>query len=513
MSSKGQHDLAIKVRSIMILILGSFILTATMIGFFVSLQSVSANLLIAVSVCPSLFLVSRIVRNWRWGLMTVVVWFVVVDLIRKTMEGTIALLLVSDGLVAFVFCVFILQYYFFGKGRVARYIPTKVLLLLVVFSCIVIIQSLNPGIPELILRIAGLRTYLFYIPVIALGLFVLRSENDLKHFHNFLFFLSIPVILLSFYQAIAGPTKLPFALASMGHAVHSFGIYSFELIPATFASSKRYGRFLFLVYPFIYGISAYLTKSKIKHLGLFLLFMTAAVVSGSREIVIILLLFHAMFWFLTYRRLLNKYAIVFFTLISVVTLWHTVLNFKNTVGDITAKNYRFKSILSNQEDWLNRFKIYTYGALIDVNQEYSGSELFFGSGVGTYGQETSLIGDQEHCRAIGINKPAGDSGITKLLVELGVIGLCYFGFMYFVILIFLWQCVKKMKNYKIYPVAVAVFFIPVGWLILFMKAHSVISDGMMSFGLWFSIGIILSLKYYVVTNRFPVVDQNQRRLN
>lgn len=507
MSSEDQQHFGITARPVIILIFGSFILAACLIGFLVSSQDISVNLLIAVSVFPILFLVSRIVTNWRWGLMTVVVWFVVVDLIRKTMEGTKYLLMVSDGLMAFLFCVFLLQYYFFGKGGVAKYIPKKFQLLLIGFSGIVIIQSLNPWIPELILRIAGLRTYLFYIPAIALGLFALRAENDLKYLYNFLFFLSIPVILLSFYQVASDPTKLGVALASMGHKVHSFGIYNVDLISATFASSKRYGRFLFLVYPFIYGISVYYSKSKIKHLGLFLLFMTAAIVSGSREIVVLLLLFHAMFWFLTSRRKINRYAVVFFVFISVVVLWHTVLNFENIVYDITEKNYRYKSILSNQEDWLNRFKIYTYGALIDARCEYSGSELFFGTGVGTYGQETALIGNQEYVRALGINKQAGDAGITKLLVELGIIGVNCFFVMYLIILRLLWRSVKHLKNHKIYPVAVAVFFIPVGWLILFMKAHTVISDGMMSFGLWFSIGIILALRYYAVTGRFPVVAQ------
>ncbi len=509
MSFDGQQYFGITARPIIILIFGSFIMAAYLIGFLVSSQNIGVNMLIAVSVFPILFLVSRIIMNWRWGLMTVAVWFVVVDLIRKTMGGTKALLMVSDGLVAFVFCVFLLKYYFFGKGGITKYIPKKFQLLIVGFSCIVIIQSLNPGIPEFILRIAGLRTYLFYIPAIALGLFALRSENDLNHIYNFLLFLSIPVILLSFYLVVSDPTKLGVALVSMGHKVHSFGIYNVDLISATFASSKRYGRFLFLVYPFIYGISVYYRKSKIKHLGLFLLFMTAAIVSGSREIVIILLLFHAIFGVLTSKRKINRYAVVFFILISVVAVWYFVLNYKNTTYDITEKNYRYKSILSNQDDWLNRFKIYTYGALIDVSQEYSGSELFLGSGVGTYGQETTLIGDKEYCRLIGINRSCGDSGIAKLVVELGVFGASYFFVMYVIILRLLWRSIKRLKNHKIYPVALAVFFIPVGWLILFLKAHTVISDGMMSFGLWFSVGIILALRYYVATDRFPVVDQRR----
>jgi hypothetical protein len=509
MSFEGQQSFDITARPISILIFGSFILTACLVGFLVSSQDISVNLLIAVSVFPTLFLVSRIVTNWRWGLITVAVWFVVVDLIRKTMEGTKVLLMVSDGLVAFVFCVFLLQYYFFGKGGITKYIPKKFQLLLIGFSCIVIIQSLNPGIPALILRIAGLRTYIFYIPVIALGLFALRSENDLKYLYKFLLFLSIPVILLSFYQVASDQTKLAVALVSMEHKVHSFGIYNVDLISATFASSKRYGRFLFLVYPFIYGISVYYNKSKIKHLGLFLLFMTAAIVSGSKEIIVLLLLFHAMFWFLTFKRKINRYALVFFISISVVVLWHTVLNFKNTVNDITGENYRYKYILSNQEDWLNRFKIYTYGPFLNVFDQYSDSELVFGSGIGTYGQETALIENIGHAKQMELIQGANDSGITKLLIELGVLGLIYFFVMYVIILRLLWRSIKRLKNHKIYPVALAVFFIPVGWLILFLKAHTVISDGMMSFGLWFSVGIILALRYYVATDRFPVVDQRR----
>ena len=476
MLSESQQYFGIMARPVRILVFSSFILAGCLIGFLVSFQDTSVNLLIAVSIFPILFLVSRIVTNWRWGIASIVVWFVVVDLIRKTMGGTKYLLMVSDGIVLFVFCVFLFQYYFFGKGRVGKYIPKKIQLLLVGFGCIVIIQSLNPGIPELILRIAGLRTYLFYILAIALGLYFLRSENDLRRLYRILLFLSFTVISLSFYQAASDPARLAVTMVSMEHKVHSFGIYNVDLISATFASSKRYGRFLFLVYPFIYGISVYYSGSKIKHLGLFLLFMAAAIVSGSREIVIILLLFHAMFWFLTSKRKINRYTIVFFIVISAVVVWSTVLNFENTVYDITEKNYRYRFIFSGQDDWKDRFKMYTYGALVSAISEYPGWELFWGNGVGTYGAETFLSGTPDGGREIGINRLAGDSGITKLLVELGMFGAIYFFFMYFIILRLLWRSIKRLKNHRIYPVLVAVFFIPIGWLILFMKAHTVISD-------------------------------------
>lgn len=477
----------------------------------ISAVTQSTELLIALACLPIFLAVFfRCMKNWRWGLMTVAVWFVIVDLIRKTMEGTKALLMVSDGLMLFVFCVFLLQYYFFRKRGVEKYIPQKVKLLLVGFSCIVIIQSLNPMIPDLILRIAGLRTYLFYIPTIMLGLFFLRSENDLKQLYIFLLFLSLPVILLSFYQVASDPTKLGVALVSMGHKVHSFGIYNVDLVPATFASSKRYGRFLFLVYPFLYGFSAYYNRSIIIHLGLFLLFMLAAVASGSKEIVVILILFHAMFWILTTKKKINKYATIFLILISAVVAWNTVLNFSSY--NLTEENYRVRAILSNQKDWKYRIKTYLYGPFLYASREYKGSELFWGTGVGTYGSETALVANYvlpPIKNNTWIVRGSGDSGITKLLVELGVFGMIYFFITYFVILKLLWQSVKEIKNHRIYPMAVAVFFIPVGWLILFLKAHTVISDGMMSFGLWFSVGIILALRHYAVTGRFPVVDQRR----
>ena len=440
--------------------------------------------------------------GWRWSLILVAVWFVIVDLIRKTMEGTQSLLIVSDVLVLSVFCVFFIRYYLFMRRSVHFYLPKHLKLLLFVFGFIVIIQSLNPTTPDFILRIAGLRTYIFYVPAVGLGLFFLQSTAALKGVSRFLLILTLPVILLSIYQVASDPASLSITMTSMDHNVHSYGRYNFDLIPATFASSRRFGRFLFLVYPFVYGIAAYRNKPRLARLGFLSLFMTAAIISGSREIVVLLLLFHIMFWVLTSKGKLKKYAISFLLFISLIVTWATILNFDS--DDITEENYRIRAILSSQEDWKFRFKIYLQDAFLKPASKYSGSELIWGTGVGTYGQETFLIGDQDYTRSLGINRMAGDAGVTKLLVELGIMGFLYFMMIYFIILKVLWQRMKPLKGHKIYPLAMAVYFIPIGWLILFLKAHTVISDGMMSFGLWFSVGFILALAHYGATGYFPV---------
>ena len=467
-------------------------LMAWAIVWLISLQNI--NPLILLPVIPVCFALTRIANNWREGVAWIVVWFVVVDLVRKTMGGTKLLLVVGDGLVALVLFIFFCGSYLFRNHAVFTHVPSNIRFLLTGFSFFVIIQSLNPVVPDHILRLAGLRTYLFYILAMGLGLVFLRTESDLKKIYKFLFILTVPVILLSFFQASSSQANLPVWLVSMEHEVHSFGNFYINLISSTFASCKRYGRFLFLAYPFIYGIDRYYHTSKIGALLLFLFFISAAVVSGSKEIVVMLILFQFMYWILTSANKSKKYLICFFIALGIIGVWNTILQFDSV--DITERNYRVKAILSNQQDWKDRIRIYFYDPFVGLMRGYTDLELLLGNGIGTHGQEMALLGDDEAIEALGVKRIDGDSGFTKLLVELGVAGLIYFGVMYSIILRVLWKKVRRLRNCKIYPVGVSVLFIPIGWVILFIKAHSILSDGMVSFGLWFSIGFILSLREF-----------------
>lgn len=441
--------------------------------------------------------------NWRWGLMAVVILFVVQDLIRKTMDGSRTLLILSDSLVVLLFSL-VYSHCLLKRKRVLPYIPPGLQLMLLGFTFIILIQSLNPGIPDIILRLIGIRTYLLYIPAIGLGLFLLRAEKDFYKIYIFLLAVAIPVIFVSFFQAITDPQKLGVALVSMDNQIHSYGDYSFNLISSTFASSKRYGRFLFLIYPYLYGASLYFNKPRIIRLSVVLLFMAAAVISGAREAFVILLLFHAMFWGATSKTKLAKHAIFLIMIITIIITWNTLLNFDD--DRITAENYRLKAILSNKQDWKERFE-QPFRDILRMREAYNGSELLWGSGIGTYGQEPTLLGDQNTVISLGINRAEGDSGVAKLLVELGLIGFLYFLGMYLLILRLLWNRVITLKDHRVYPIAVAMFFIPLGWLVLFLKAHTVISDGMMSFGLWFAVGFIFSLSYYGAAGAFPALSK------
>ncbi len=464
--------------------------------------------LIAIGFAIILPVCAQILRRWRFGVLIIVWWFVVVDQIRKFLGGSQKLLMAGDALLFFVLCVFFLTYYVFNKKSVFSYVPVNIRLLLVSFGCIVCVQAFNLRIPAWILPIAGIRTYLFYMLVLGLGVMFFRTEADLKRFYRWLLILSVPVILFSFCQGFllyTNPSEVPEYLRSLAKEFHSFGHFEVQYVSASFASAKRYGKFLFVVYPWIYGLSVYLGVSRIRRWGLVLLFMTGNIISGSKEAVVMFLLFHMFFWVMTKERAM-RYAAAFLIFLCIALAWHTILDFK--FSDITAQNYRMRAILSDKSDWRKRVSQLVGGGGVNVAKAILGDQvLFFGKGAGTYGQEARLFDDMP----IGTEIEAGDSGITKVLIELGIFGLFLFTVMYCYILRFLWLSLKKLALHRVYPVALAASFVPMGWIILFIKGHGTISDGMVSFGLWFSIGFILALRYYAVTGSFPVANQRGGR--
>jgi hypothetical protein len=426
------------------------------------------------------------------------------------------LLAVTDVLVLAIYITFFLRY---PGGRqlhkrTGTGLPWLVWVAGVLFIGIVIIQAFNPFIPALLLGLAGLRTYLFYIPAALLGRFFLRSDDEIPLLFRFLLWLSIPLILLAWVQAIIDPSKLAQALLSMDSNVHSFGSFEFRLIPSTFASSKRFGRFLLIVYPTLYGLALYLGKRRSVQLGIFALFMSAALISGSRDTIMLLLLFHVVMYVLLAPNLFRKLVLLILTATAAVVVWNTLLNFDQTT--ITEENYRLRSLFSNRSDWIQRVRWYVLDPVTTLREQYSASELFWGTGAGTYGAETGLLGDLSHVRKLGLSRAVGseaedgmntsgvtDAGMSRLLVELGIPGLAAFVCLYSILLFALWRRTISTRRDRLFPLAASLLFVPIGWLVLAAKAHNVLSDGMALFGVWFAIGLLLSLWFRVKTGRYP----------
>jgi hypothetical protein len=456
------------------------------------------------------------VSVWRTGVGVLLVWFAIVDLLRKFLSGTTILLAVTDILVLAIYVTFFLRY---PGGRplhrrTGTGLPWPVWVAGTLFVGIILIQAFNPAIPVPLLGLVGLRSYVFYIPAAVLGRFLIRSDDEIPYLFRFLLSLSIPLILLAWMQAIIDPSKLAEALLSMDSNIHSFGTFEFRLIPSTFASSKRFGRFLLVVYPTLYGLALYLGKSRSMRFCLFAMFMSAALISGSRDIVMLLLVFHVVMYVFLAPNLMRKIGFLLLTTAAVLVVWNTFLNFDQTT--ITEENYRLRSVFSNRSDWIQRVRWALVDPITTLREQYTASELFWGTGAGTYGAETGLLGGLDHARTLGLSRAVGseaddgmntygvaDAGMTRLLVEVGIPGFAAFLCLYSFLLFALWRRTISTREDPLFPVIAALLFVPIGWLVLGAKAHTALNDGMALFGVWFVIGLSLSFWFRVKTGRYP----------
>lgn len=106
-------------------------------------------------------------------------------------------------------------------------IPTALLTLL---AFLVLVQALNPGLPNLLVGMIGIKTWLFYIPLLFVGYHLIASERDLFRVLTIMAAAAIVPVVLGIGQG---------ALISSGHANLAYRPYG----PAAAAVSQNFAQF------------------------------------------------------------------------------------------------------------------------------------------------------------------------------------------------------------------------------------------------------------------------------
>ncbi len=125
--------------------------------------------------------------------------------------------------------------------------------------------------------------------------------------------------------------------------------------------------------------------------------------------------------------------------------------------------------------------------------------VLFGVGLGSFGQESAFSSFIRQKQLITTffnqnpSRPIADSGYTKLLIEVGVIGTATFSLFFAVCLYYSLTMIFKAaihKDHLLFSVAA----LPILWFMVFLKGHPTISDIGVSFMLFLSVGFILAKK-------------------
>ena len=411
--------------------------------------------------------------------------YVFVDFIRRFFESDKFILMSLD----LVIIVTILFYLIAFKSLNISKISIFIRLYLVLFIFIVFFQILNPYYYDAITYIAGARSYLLAMPMIFIGYYFAKNKLLIRQSNvNFIIFFVVITLLYAIFQASTDYIQLYGTafqfITPMEHGVHSHGDQEVQLVSSFFASSKRYGHFLIIMYLLYLGISLTL-RYKIS-LTVTMLFVIALIISGARESFVLFFLIQ-IYLFFKFSTVKQKVIILTLSIVSMLIVM-IVAN-----DDLLLK---IDFMLSTPDEYLRRVYMFFPPALVDFNHP----NMFFGLGVGKYGQEAILNSevlsltygiDREFFHSLdffGSSYGFMDAGLAKIFIELGFLGIVVY-LLFLGSALYLASGNLLLKFYDDYLKMTLSFFI-ILWVVYMMKAHPNISDIFMSYFLFFSIGYV-----------------------
>lgn len=346
---------------------------------------------------------------------------------------------------------------------------------LLFFSAIVMVYLALPGV-EFFGKLVAIKQRLFYIPLIALAYFWIRSREDLKRLFWTFTACAIVVSLYGIYQHFVGPEALRQIGANYSAELYTpstdFGSQIYWRVPGTFTSPGQYGAYLqfsgLMVTTFIISD---LAKGKFKIFSIISLaaIFAALLLSGSRAAFILLIASLAIL-FLAVRKVGR--------LATCAVIGYILLAYGYSFLGPGVKD-RFASIASFEH--IQRFQSTYFGQLFLPKL----LEKPMGSGLGT-----ATIGTRHFSEFREIELVESYFGIIAF--ETGVLGLCAILWLSFAILRFLFRS-KRFFSRSPSSMPAFGFAVYVVFTIMILPVSTCIDSAPSNLYFWFSIGAVMKL--------------------
>jgi hypothetical protein len=442
-----------------------------------------------------------ILHRWRSGIIFIFIWLYLEDIIRKLLPGQPPqVMLVKDGLLLLTYFAFFATL-IIKQSNKNLFIPWKppFLIGLLIFAGWCIVEAFNPILPTPLFAAIGLRSYLWYMPLLFLGYYMFQKQENLIKFCRILVYTSIPLAVIAILQYIFYDFVFllirPFEKA---HQLHSFTYENIKLIPSVFGSAERHARFAFLLFLLGLGLWFYPRNSSKQKLLIIISVMCAALgvfISGRRT-PMYLLAFGTLGYILFYHRgflpksqrpqksLLKPLA----TLLMVVFII-LYLGFKD----------------------IGRYFVYSTGELLPERpltliQDMLfavGNSGFMGFGTGSRSQGLQYIpGGTEWALRGGPEQMSWgvEGGIAKIWYELGPIGALTFIFFFAHMFLSWLKELRKLKENILYSLGFSICLFLIFMVFWFVKGHQIFGDATTLVCFWFFMGVLFRLKNLNETN-------------
>lgn len=446
--------------------------------------------------------VIAVLRNWRLGFFSFLIWMFAEDLVRKYAGNGTLLFFAKDIL---LFFVYVALYREIRRGREKRF-RAPFLLFLSLFFWLAVLEVFNEHSPSVLYGLLGLKLYFYYVPLMYVGYSLLRTDEDLKKFLRINLLAAVVISGLGIVQAIRGnsflnPANLSPALQNLGdlQKVTPISGELFTLPDSVFVSAGRFDMFVVVAFVIAMGAAGYaLLRSRRSGALAFVAIGTigaATLLCGNRGALLFvaasaLALSAAFLWGVPWRwgqgRRIFK-AIRNSAVVGALALLAIVVFFPKQAG--SRINFYDETLAPSSSAYQlsNRAWDYPLKNFLDA----FGEHWVVGNGTGT-----ASLGTQYVSGLLGQPRPPGwvEEGFGQLIVEMGILALLLWLLWSAAVLYYSWKVVKRLRGTRFFPLGVAIVWY--AFILLLPMTYGALSayqDYVCNIYMWLLLGILYRL--------------------
>lgn len=442
-----------------------------------------------------------ILRSWRRGIYFIFSWLLLEDIVRRLLPGQpVEIQLVKETLVFETYFAFFVSWR--SQGRLFWSPPFSTSLLM--FSAIVLLDAFNPRIQSFLIPFTGIRSYLWYIPLVWIGYHGFKTRVQLVRFTRFILQTSVPLALLAVIQYLFWE-RLPTWLQPLEGA-HSVRVVAYEfqgevigfqskLPSSVFGSAHRFAMFSLFLFFLGIGLRGFTTAGSRQRrrlsLGVFILSsLVCVVVAGTRMGMLLALVgvfLLAIEPVLTRQKGLLMKRVRVRQLLAGLILGAVFFGILEVFSD-TGRFFLHTTESGVEEHW----KGFTEGQLPNVAKKAS----WMGLGTGVLSQGLSYVPGGEEAFRYASRESEGtgiEYGLAKVTWELGWFGLALFLALWFRVFWTVGKSLRAIRDPSIRGLACALGTFVLLIFVAFLKGHYYLGDGTTLVAYWFSLGMLFAL--------------------
>jgi len=449
-------------------------------------------MIIALCAAAFLALAIAVLVDWRRGVILCFVWLFLEGIVRRLLPGAPPqVMLVKDAILFITLVSFLIH---MPRQKQGLWVPPFATAIFIMVA-VPVAQAFNPY-TSFWVALAGLRSYIWYIPALWLGYHFFADEKQVFKFSRYLVYVAPIIVAVALVQDLFFESGHPL-IRPIDKPYHSwqFAQRGIKLVPSLFDTAERHARFCFLLFMLGLGMLPLTVKRAGARKWLLVAACLCALfsifISGRRAAFYLSLLgFFLYGGGLVLSRYHRRFAAV---PLSVSILLISSFGIASRFLEKKAEYYS-KSVAYVEERvlWMSKWAF--------QNWEAAGA---FGFGTGTASQGILYVpGGKEislRNRNIALSKGHivgslwAESGPGKLLWELGVIGFLLYAFAGLLILWHIWRATLSARTHANYPflLALAVYFsLMVVW---FYKGAQIGGDAHTLVTSWFFLGVMFKV--------------------